>query len=160
MQRQPGQEHGDRRVIDVPPRQALGAREVVDLIAKDGVASRAGQMPQQLAGSDVKDDRGTGGETRRSSFSWSRYRSGCVHLQFLVILLTLSSKCDPAKRFLWEVDGHDGHIILLWARVPTPLRGLVRKSFAKGLRGQRPLLCQEILQALKTKLLARGTCSF
>src|SRR5260370_23816721 len=160
MQRQPGHEPGDRRVIVVPQSQSLRASEVVHLIAKDAVSSGAGQMPQQLAGSDVKDDRGTGGETRRSSFSWSRYRSGCVHLQFLVILLTLSSKCDPAKRFLWEVDDHDGHIILLWARVPTPLRCLVRKSFAKGLLRQPPLLCQEILQALKTKLLARGTCSF
>src|SRR5260370_5232058 len=56
-------------------------------------------MEQQLAGRDVKDDRGAGGEARRSAFSWSRYRSGCVHLQFLVILLTLSSKSDLAKRF-------------------------------------------------------------
>src|SRR5260370_32944491 len=151
MQRQPGQEHGDRRVIDVPPSQSLRASEVVHLIAKDAVASRAGQMPQQLAGSDVKDDRGTGGETRRSSFSWSRYRSGCGHLQFLVILLTLSSKCDPAKLFLWDVDRHDGRIILLWARVPTPLRGPVRKTFAKGLRRQRPRLCQELLHARKTR---------
>src|SRR5260370_14623191 len=99
MPRQPGTEHSSRQVIDVPTGQSLRAREVVHLIAKDAVASRSHQMQQQFAGRDVKDDRGTGGETRRSAFSWSRYRSGCVHLQFLVILLTLSSKSDLAKRF-------------------------------------------------------------
>ena len=63
MPRDPGDESDQRWLIDITEGQMLGAGEVIQLVAKDSVATGGEKMKKKLRDSQQQDDGRTGEKT-------------------------------------------------------------------------------------------------